>query len=60
MCLVFAVTLAIIAAIEVGFVTYYCKSIQIFIALIYAASYVGSDDGRQYKYINNNKNKLEE
>lgn len=56
----FLVMLIMIMCIEYGVVTYYVKSIQITLAMIYTATYVGCDDGRQFGYIKENVNELEE
>ena len=50
----------LLLVLEWGIVSVNSKSAQIVIAMAYTATYVGEDDGRKYKYIENNVNKLEE
>lgn len=57
---VFLVMLLMIMCMEYGFVDYYTKSVQITVAMIYTASYVGVEDGRKFGYIEENVNELEE
>ena len=59
-CYVFLSLLVILIIVESGYVTFNTKPIQIVLGMAYAATYVGADDGRQYKYIENNINELEE
>ena len=46
--------------LEWGIVSFNTKTSQIVVALAYTATYVGESDGRKYRYIKNNINKLEE
>lgn len=52
--------LAVLFVLEQGMVTYNAKTTQLVISMAYASTYVGESDGRHYKYIENNVNKLEE
>ena len=46
--------------LESAMVTFNSKTTQLVVAMAYTATYVGIDDGRQYKYIQNNVNGQEE
>lgn len=52
--------MVLLIGLEYGMVTFNAKSTHIVIALVYASTYVGEDDGRKYQYIRNNLNDLEE
>jgi len=52
--------MVMLVVLESGMVTYNIKTIHLVVSMAYASTYVGETDGRQYKFIENNVNKLEE
>lgn len=58
--IVFLSFMILLMILEYGIVTANTKTSQIIIAIAYTATYVGESDGRKYKYIEKNTNKLEE
>lgn len=60
MCILYLSLIVIIFVFEIGMVTYNFKTTQLILAMVYTSTYVGEDDGRLYRYISDNKNKLEE
>lgn len=58
--ILFLTMLILFVGMDVGLVSFDIKTEQMFLGLAFAATFVGSDDGRQFKYIENNKNKLED
>lgn len=58
--IIFLSFMVLLMLTEWGMVTVNSKTAQIIIAIAYTATYAGEIDGRQYKYIENNKNQMEE
>ncbi|MCQ2485713.1 MAG: O-antigen ligase family protein [Clostridia bacterium] len=58
--IIFLTLMILLVVVEYGMVTENGKTAQIIIAIAYTSTYVGESDGRKYKYIEKNTNKLEE
>lgn len=52
--ILFLTMIIIIIGFEYGAVTYYNRSMQITLGLLFTASYAGAQDGRMYGYLTNN------